>query len=1237
MSLQFFLGAASQDLQQAMFQKFENWVKTEPEAKFFYVVPDHIKFESEVVLLNYLRQSLGQADELFAVNNIQIFSFTRLAWYFMKDQALFQRRHLTQNGLSMIVAHILHELDDEQLYVFAKEKGKAGFAFKLAEQLLELKTGGITPSDLEKLEQKLVSQTGQMENLRSKLADLKLVYERFLSYIETDYLDTAQILLELKKYLMTIDLSDAFFMFNGFTHFSALERDILELMLQKAREVSIGLVLPKIILENEDEVNFFKVKRLYFGVLNDAKKLQVEVIKPSFIENNSRVTKGLMQLENYLLTSTIPSDVTELKNNVKLIETKDQVSELRYVAAKIRQLVKAGYTYQDILVLAPDMTKYRNLLQPIFNEYKIPVFIDLDKTMSDHPLVEFIRALFLIKRRGYTYQEMLRLLKTELFIPNLFSEELTINQYRNLVDLLENCILKNGYRTAKDWGQKQAWILVESGLQPNQTPTQNLQQQQNLQLNRLGNALRQAIFIQLQAFYQRLNQAQTTRQAIAELVMFLRQARVDEQLQNWQKIAKKQLEKQQGSYDDYTRPKQVWDAFISLLDEYVIALGDQAFDELEFLDILENGFESLTYARVPSTLDQVIFSQTSVTQTPTRKVTFIIGATDDVFPARFENAMILSDQDRQVLVENWFDEEDEHKFINDYSGLLMADEPFKAYMALMTPSEKLFISIPKSDQDGNLLEISPYIAALIQDLKIKKRIFTAPDPLQQEIDDWLGTWRTTLSELIVASQFAFQNQQDLSQSWRWILAYQQKHHPLLTNQLLQSLSYQNEILPQTPLDAAGHKKLAPTIVNQLYGQQIYTSISQLEAFYSNPYEYFLRYGLRLKPRAEFILAPADTGEFFHTMLDGFFSNVLKRHASLTKLTSQEFDEIMTATLEQLEKEARFKIFNSSARYRYTKKQLEKTVYQVSQALKRQQAKGNVYTAKTETSFGQGKILPPLIYPRDMTLPKMYVQGRIDRIDLVKDEREQLYLNIVDYKSGSLQNKMQDFLLKAYNGISLQLLTYLNALENNHLGELNLATLRIPATLQQQLAVTDDTKIQLGSVAYLQLLDPIFELADLTETSALKKISQKYLYQGLYRWDEQNDEANLYLQALDDKLKEAVITKKATESLHYPLKYEVKSKNFKAKNQSKLLTSLQLQHLLKLNEIKLEQARQEIFAGVIDLAPYKLKASSGLDYSDYQAIMTFDSLLAGNQYRQIEVVSEEEIWEKIEKLLKIKEK
>lgn len=55
MSLKFIIGTASYDHHQTLVKQLQTDLKATNTDRFFYLVPNHIKFESEVALLNDLK------------------------------------------------------------------------------------------------------------------------------------------------------------------------------------------------------------------------------------------------------------------------------------------------------------------------------------------------------------------------------------------------------------------------------------------------------------------------------------------------------------------------------------------------------------------------------------------------------------------------------------------------------------------------------------------------------------------------------------------------------------------------------------------------------------------------------------------------------------------------------------------------------------------------------------------------------------------------------------------------------------------------------------------------------------------------------------------------------------------------------------------------------------------------------------------------------------------------------
>lgn len=1243
MALGFILGGAEIDHEQAALEQLVKWQKSAPNDNYFVIVPDHIKFETEVKVLEYLRQIYSSPKGLYASTKTQVFSFSRLAWYFIKDQKSVQGRHLSQLGLTMLVQSILNRL--EGLHVFASEKNQVGFAQKLAQQLLELKQGGIGPDDLVALVDKLPQDQAKSLDLRAKLTDMVLVYRQFEQKLQADYVEPSKILVALNEYLTTANLSQTSFIITGFDHFSALELQILKTIAKKAKEVRISLVLNQsgLYQTGEDDNLFERPKRLFQTLTNWADANHISLVDINWPQNE-RLSADLKQLANYwqAAVKTNPNAKWQLqdKNNLQVVTLANRNEEVRYIASQIRQEVAQGkHRYSDYILLTPNLDDYTNLIEPVFNQYQLPFYLDLSKEMSNHPLVEFLKALFELARHQslYTYQDMMRLLKTELFIPKLFVKSAKekpvlkrdLATFRDELDWLENYLLKTGISSKKRWDDATAWVVERVALKPNESQAEHERRQAQLLHNQNANLIKKQVAKVLARFFKDLSKVKTNRDFAQLLYKFLTETGVDQSLAASQMQAKKRLEAGEVniagvSAQDATRPEQVWNTLCDLLDEYVLALGDLEFDLDNFAEILTAGFKAAKYKQVPTTLDQIIVSKARLSQRRDRQVLFFLGATAEVLPAQFENESLISEDERQLL-ENEYLQTDQ--FLTDRAEVLMAQEPYQAYLAFLTAKQQVIFTYPQNDAEGQLLEISPYVKNICQAFGLQEK--RADDRLAA----FVGTKRTLLTDLIEVSRPVYQAQADLPPIWQAVLAYELEVNQAFTTKLLGSLDYHNEILPNAPKQADGHKRLLKEILKELYrygkNTALFGSVSRLESFYANPYEFFLKYGLRLEKRKEFVLSPADTGTYFHNLLDEFIRVIHADKTYLKSLTSKEFDHYMNKAVANVQEKAKLEegyLFDASARLRFQRQQLEKRAYQVGQAIWKQRQHQEIFTLQTEATFGfqANAQLDGLVFPKGKDFAQdetLNLQGRIDRLDLVISELKRNYLSVVDYKSGNTDDKLKDFLTKALNGLSLQLLTYLAVLEKDS----NQAKLK---TLIADMGLDTKQPLELGATTYLNLFNSNLKLDEYQQLLSNKKsfadfFMKQYQYSGLLR----NEDGADFLIALDEQLRE-----KKGKSLAYKVSHIAKNDVFKASGGSQLLTLEQLQTLVKLNLHKIEAARQAIFDGIIDLQPYKLSSQAdGLKYSDYLPIMLFDPMV-GNEYRRIVPLKAEDAWAEIEKEL-----
>ncbi|MDQ7938027.1 PD-(D/E)XK nuclease family protein [Lactiplantibacillus sp. WILCCON 0030] len=1187
MSLQFVLGPAQVDHRQVMVQQLVKALSTaQSNDQFFYLVPNHIKFDTEVDVLNRLAQAAGQ-DKLYAQTQVQVFSFTRLAWYLMKNEAAYQVPRLSAAGIDMLLYRILRAHADE-LRLFGGEVSQTGFITQLAKEINELQTANLAPEDVTQLA--LQAPAG---DLQAKLHDLAIVYGDFVTATAGKYLKPADVLAELNNYLQHRDLSQmhVYLELAGFAQLPGQQQALITTMLERGAQVTISLMLDKAVTQKlpENGSLFYQTGRLYYRLFQYAQVRQIHVGMDIKVKT-SRVTPGLAALDDYWRGQPQHASGYEPQNtDLQIFRTDNRQTELAQVARQIRQLVTTGnYHYQDFLVITRHLTNYQTMLAPIFQTQQVPYFVDLQRAMADHPLVELISALFDLDAKHYQYRDVMRVLKTELLLPVINGQVMSRQAYRQAVDLTENFILKSGY-TGRRWLEKADWQYYQFT-----AGDAGVETDENVAISKQINLIHHFVAQIFPPFFKKLAKAADGRTAATDLFDFLTQHGVDQQLLAWRDQA---LDHQDVAAA--AEPEQTWQTFCNMLDEFVTLLGSSAFKSEDFLALLQAGFEGASYSQIPSTLDQVLISESGMVQSQNRKIVFMIGATDLVMPDRIMTNDLLSDVDKSAL-KSAIDQLDGDHYLSDSAVIQLGDERCLNYLAFMNATERLYLSAPLKDDQETDLGLSNYVKQIQQHFKLPTRVYlSAPDPTVTAIKPFVGTKRRTITHVIQVYREVLTTNMDRNRVgaalrpapvWVW-LRRQLTNDPefgALAQQLLAGLSYRNIPVP-----------LKPESVKALYGNQIYTSISKLEEFYRNQYAYFLKYGLKLRERDVFELSAASTGEFFHAVLDGLVKAVRADHLSLGTLDDGQLDHYLGQITTEVLAQPQFMILSSSNRMAYLRQQLINTVSQIARAIRNQSQRSAAQPEQTELLFGNvGKEhgLKALDFQVDAQ-HSVHVRGKIDRLDQIQ-VADQRFLGIVDYKSSVHRFDFQE----AYYGIAMQMLTYLDAVLRN----------------EHTIVADPEAKVKLAGALYMHIQNPTLKPSDV-KTGFEAAMLKANKYKGILL-----DDPTL-LEKLDTDLQ-----KQSGVSKIYPFRRKASGEYNHANTRTpSLVTEAQLTQLITHNQQLIINAAAAIFAGSLALNPVRLTdKTTALQYSPYLAIMQFDAMLSENNYHDLQPLTPSEVLAKI---------
>lgn len=1230
--LGFVLGTAAKDHQEVLVDQMLDQMKTAPAGDtFFYIVPNHIKFQTEIEVLDQLRSRQGKgAADRFATSRVQVLSLSRLAWFLLRDTPALKRPRLSKIGLTMLVAKVVQEHQDE-LQLYASEARQQGFIQKLTDQLNELAGANITAADLTELLGRAQRDPNAKVNQAwlAKMHDVELIYHAYEDRVAGQFLGNTELYQQLTQFLQTSPaVSGMHFFVDRFAQFTPGEQQVINAMIMNSNSTTVSFVLDRG-YPDQNHPNpgdlpaptdlFYPSAMQYHRLWEFAHHHPTDVtLVPNVVmATTDRVSPTLCQVDHFFAQYIKkPLDLTdgdrpENPANLQFFTTVNRRAELNRVATMIHQLVATkGYRYRDFLILSRHLDEYQTMIAPTFAAHDIPIFNDHERRMDNHPLVTLLLALFNLPRYRYRTADIMQLLKTWLFA----EYNPATGDYQALdqdaVFATENWCLKRAIEGKTTWADADS-PMWQVG-QPATTPNDSAKTQLQAQLLQVQGFVAKHIL----RFFTDLATVKNGRELAGCLYHFLVDNGVTKRLADWQKYqADKDL-------DLARQPQQVWSTFCQILDEYVQILGDTPItaDNLpatlaNFSELLQAGFTAAQYSQIPATLDQVMISETGITQNQDRKIVFMIGSTDDVMPEVQQRDGLLTDQDKDLL-SDYLDPATQY-LPAGATGQLRT-EPFLHYSGMMTGTEGLVMSAPTASGDDKPITPSSYLVDMEKFFYGQTNddfpLVTSPAG-QQRVMDYVSTPQATLSQLVQVERQARGDRSKgpitLAPGWQTVRqalveeAAQLRYSPAAGDQergrrltdrirlVAAGFNYRNQV------DDLNEQLAAALYLRHNRGQQIlYSSISQLQDYYVNPYEYFLKYGLRLEKRDQLAMSVDRIGTFFHKAMEWFINTVNgDANLSLDQLAGEpaQLNDLVKRALEVAKADQPdLEILTQSSHQAAFQYQQLTGIVRTMLTVMCWQAK---YTAArpldTEIRFGRrgtakSDDLQPLDYPLRPKNTHIYLRGQIDRIDQLRRDNKD-YLTVVDYKSG---NRTFD-LTAAYYGLSLQLLAYLNAIAGNRD--------QLPTRLHAA-----SPNLQLAGALYLHLNNPVINAKDIHNTDLTTFRLRQHQYKGLLLNDPE------LLRQLDKNLDK--------QPLLYPLKKgggQPTGTNPKAL----LVTPDQLTWLRDRNKQLIIGAGNDILAGKVALRPYRLLEGqhwkTGLDFTDFSDIYQFDNMLDQQNYRQLD--------------------
>jgi ATP-dependent helicase/nuclease subunit B len=958
-----------------------------------------------------LEQQLLEESSLAGYTRLRIVSFESLADFILNRLRKYAPKILDEEGRVMVLRHLL-VTRRESLKVFRASARLTGFAQQLSPTLRELQGQQVTPPMLESL----AAELGNSADLAAKLQDLAALLESYLGWLNANKLQDADSLLcaaaeALRATAQPRSTDERGFetclrfsriWIDGFAEYSERELDLLESLLPLCEEASMTFCLDPAHQQKQSWLSHWSmVNRTYERCrkrLGSTPGAEVEIEHLGAGETDGRFAKssalqhlaecwGSAQPFQTTGAGSVGSD--ELQNSLRLAVCANPEAEARIAAREILRHVRAGGRYRDIAVIVRQLEGYHSVLQRLFLRYGIPFFLDRRESVAHHPLAELTRSAIRTVALGWRHEDWFAALKSGL-----------MRCPEKDVDLLENEALARGWSGV-------AW-LRPIRLKEDAKTEQDQKRLQRLEAH-LEKIRREAVlpFEKLMLTIGEAKVRISGPRLAGAIRDFWQTLRIQECLGFWNAAepSDPQLSGRQSVHET------VWNQVNAWLDNAELAFPEEILTLREWLPILEAGLANLTVGIIPPALDQVLIGAIDRSRTPNIKLALVLGLNETIFPALPTAGGLLNEADRLEL-------ERRGVVAGSTTRQHLSRERYLAYIACTRPCERLVVTCSLQDSQGVPLNQSAFLSHL-------RRLFPSVE-LETETAsvDWQASEHVTELTVPLLKMSGISN--DGLKKQRSSVGFNDPTADagLLAEPAFDELSRLIQQIQQLQ-SPYPDERLAPELAARLYGPTLRSSVSRMERFAACPFQFFVHSGLRAEERKLFELDVKEQGTFQHDVLAWFHQELHAEGKRWRDITPEEARNRIAGLGKKLTESYHNGLLQASEQTRFVAGVLTESLQDFVEILVGWMRDQYLFDpVAVELGFGTEENYPAwaIALPQGHTL-ELY--GRIDRIDLHKQNADEALCVVIDYKSSQ---KQLDPVLIA-NGLQLQLLTYLSVLRH----------------------------------------------------------------------------------------------------------------------------------------------------------------------------------------------------------------
>ena len=670
MGIHFVCGGAMSGKSDLLYRRIIEKASKDFNKKYIFVVPEQAALSAEKELIRL--SGCG------GILNIQVLSFTRLAYKILEEYNDNNRVMIDDLGKSMLIRRIMSE-NRASLKLYGRKESNIGFLDEIKSLISEFEQYMVRPEQLKEIAEKR-AECGKEDYIYHKLHDLYEIYKNYKNRIDEYGFTTAETLPELAfGYIQTARTLDCELIFDGFTGFTPVQYEFVERLIIRGLSLNFTINCDSDFLSVYEAFSEGKFEDKYylFGMsLRMVGKIRDYALKNGIIlsdddfefvgkDSENFSENAIYKLKNRVFRSRSDADNDDtvklsglsgcvvLKNN--LLNLRD---EAEYIVSTIDyMIIKLGMKYSDFAIITPILDDYIPYFADLFEKYGIEYYIDKRFNIAGNPLIRFIDSALSAALSNLSFESVLEFVKS----PFMFGGKTEVFEFENYI---------YSRNISKFSRYQKNWDTPYYGNNP--VSLENV------------NKIRDSVAVKLTPFF-KTKKPRTVKYYKEAIIKLLEDNDCRKKLAELKDgLSETGIRHAEYYASEYER---VYDTVLLLLEQTEALLAGDLISLKEFYDVFMTGVSKLSLGILPRSNDCVILGDIKRTRVNNVTCLFMPGMINGIIPAASNEDGLLTADDRKML---------------ETAGIELAgasdsdyyDSLYYVYMAVSKPYDKLYVTCP---------------------------------------------------------------------------------------------------------------------------------------------------------------------------------------------------------------------------------------------------------------------------------------------------------------------------------------------------------------------------------------------------------------------------------------------------------------------------------------------------------------------------------------------------------------